>query len=189
MTSEKTENDWESLVLESESKFQKKPKYLRSKAGVKTKPIKIDKEKALQGKTLQVYLYILTHKHAGVREIQKSLNFASPGTASYQIKKLSNLGIISKDNKKEMYFVNKEFKKGILGFYIRIGYLLIPRFSLYLIINILGLVGYLYTAIMYGDIFITNPISLLLLLFLIFWTVIFIFESIKILRKRPTKLH
>ena len=122
-------------------------------------------------------------------EIQKALNFSSPGTVSYQIKKLSNAGIISKDIKNEKYYVNEELKKGMLGFYIRIGFLMIPRFSLYLIINILGFIGYLFFAGTYGDKFITNLGSLLLLIFLIFGTAVFSFESIKIWKRRPTKLN
>jgi parallel beta-helix repeat protein len=171
--------------MESISKIQKHP---RSKPEIKTKPLNINQEKVLQGKTLQVYWYILTHNRAGVREIQKSLNFSSPGTVSYQINKLLEAGIISKDDKSGKYHVNEELKKGILGFYTHIGFLMIPRFSLYLIINVLGFIGYIIFASIYGDKFITNPGSILLLIFLIFGTAIFIFESIKVWRTRPTKL-
>ena len=36
----------------------------------------ISQDKILQGKTLQIYWYILTHNRAGVREIQKSLKIS-----------------------------------------------------------------------------------------------------------------
>lgn len=98
---------------------------------------------------------------------------------------LSGLFIIVKNDK---YYVNEELKKGMLGFYIRIGYFMIPRFSLYLIFYILGFIGYLFFAVIYGDNFISNPGSMLLLVFLIFGAVVFIFESIKILKRKPTKL-
>ncbi len=60
----------------------------------------------LQGKTLQVYWYIFTHNHAGIREIQKALNFTSSGTVSYQVAKLLKEGIISKDELEGKYSIN-----------------------------------------------------------------------------------
>ena len=144
------------------------------------------KEKVLQGKTLQVYWYILTHNHAGVREIQKSLKMASSGTVAYQLNKLLKAGIISKNDKDGKYYVKEGVKKGVLGFYFRIGPFMIPRFSLYLVINILGVLGYVYFAWMYGDAFISNPASLLFLFFIIFCTTVFIYESIKIWERKPT---
>jgi len=94
----------------------------------------------------------------------------------------------SKNQKDEKYYINEEVKIGVLGSYTRIGFFMIPRFSLYLIINILGLTGYLIFAIVYGDTFIANPVSLVLLLFLVFWTLICIIESIKLWKIKPTKI-
>ncbi|MFW9969836.1 MAG: NosD domain-containing protein [Candidatus Odinarchaeota archaeon] len=170
----------------SRFKFKERIAKIRSKSEIKTKPFKINREKVLHGKTLRVYWYILTHNHAGVREIQKSLNLSSPGTVSYQIDKLLKAGIVSKNDKNGKYQVNEELKNGILGFYTHLGFLMIPRFSLYLIVNILGFLGYLVLASIYGDNFISNPGSILLLIFLIFGTTVFIFESIKIWKTRPS---
>jgi len=153
---------------------------------IKAKNLNDNKKKVLQGKTLQIYWYILTHKRAGVREIQKSLKISSPGTVTYQVNKLIKAGIISKNDKDGKYYVKEGVKKGVLGFYFRLGPFMIPRFSLYLIINILGVVGYVYLASIYGDKFITNPASLLFLFFIIFCTSVFIYESIKIWERKPT---
>lgn len=152
---------------------------------VKAQKIKDNPEKVLQGKTLQVYWYILTHHRAGVREIQKALKMVSPGTASYQINKLVKAGIISKNDEDGKYYVKEGVKKGVLGFYFRLGHLMIPRYSLYLVINILGVIGYVYLATIYGDAFITNPASLLFLFFIIYCTSVFIFESMKIWERKP----
>lgn len=187
MTFENFKNKYKGFEIEKDSSIQNEPE--PSKSDIKIDPFKITGKRALRGKTLQIYWYILTHKHAGVREIQKALDFSSPGTVSYQIKKLLDAGVISKNMKNEKYYVNRELKKGILGFYIRIGYFMIPRFSLYLIFYLLGFVSYLIFVLIYGDNFISNPGSLLLLLFLIFGTAVFIFESIKILKRRPSKLN
>jgi DNA-binding transcriptional ArsR family regulator len=153
---------------------------------VKAKDQKNNREKVLQGKTLQVYWYILTHHRAGVREIQKALKMVSSGTAAYQLDKLMKAGIISKNDEDGKYYVKEGVKKGVLGFYFRLGPLMIPRYSLYLVANILGFVGYTFLALTYGDMFISHPGSLLLLIFLIFGTSVYIFESIKIWKRKPT---
>ncbi len=148
--------------------------------------VKDSREKILQGKTLQVYWYILTHHRAGVREIQKALKIVSSGTVPYQLNKLVNAGIISKNDEDGKYYVKEDVKKGVLGFYFRLGHFMIPRYSLYLVINILGVIGYVYLAIIYGDTFITNPASLLFLIFIVYCTAVFIFESVKIWKRKPT---
>ncbi|NHJ19718.1 MAG: ArsR family transcriptional regulator [Candidatus Lokiarchaeota archaeon] len=153
---------------------------------VEAEALKNNHKKILQGKTLQIYWYILTHHSAGVREIQKALKMVSSGTVAYQLDKLMKAGIISKKDKDGKYFVKEGVKKGILGFYFRIGPLMIPRYSLYLVINILGVILYAYLAILYGDVFITNPASLLFLFFISYCTCVFIFESMKIWKRKPT---
>jgi len=159
----------------------------RSDPDVKAKNLKMKQENVLQGKTLQIYWYLLTHNGAGVREIQKSLKVSSPGTVSYQVDKLLDAGIISKSQTNGKYYVKEDIKKGILGFYFHIGNFMIPRFSLYLVINILGFVGYIFFAGTYGDTFITNPAGVILLMLLIFSTSTNIYESIKLWERKPGK--
>ncbi|MFX1361481.1 MAG: hypothetical protein ACFE8T_14180, partial [Promethearchaeota archaeon] len=153
------------------------------------KPIKEAKaelsEDLLQGKTLQIYWYIFTHGHAGVREIQKALNLSSSGTVSYQITKLLEAGVISKNSEEGKYSLNEEIKIGILKFFIRIGNRVIPRISLYLIVYMLGFIVYFILAIIRGNEFVTDPVSLLLLTFLILGMVIFILEALKIRKLKP----
>lgn len=143
-------------------------------------------EDLLQGKVFQVYWYFFTHGHAGVREIQKALNFSSTGTVAYQINKLLKAGIISKIDEEGKYSLNKELKIGILKLFIRIGNRVIPRISLYLIIYILGFIVYAILALVHGYKFIRDPVSLILLFFLIFGAILFIFESFKIQKLKPT---
>ena len=177
----------ESLAIKSiSSKSKNETLPAMSDPKVKANNLKDNKKKVLQGKTLQVYWYILTHHRAGVREIQKALKLVSSGTAAYQINKLLKAGIISKNEEDGKYYVKEGVKKGVLGFYFRLGPLMIPRYSLYLVVNILGVLGYVYFASIYGDVFITNPASLLFLIFIIFCTSVFIYESIKIWQRKPT---
>ncbi|MFW9876092.1 MAG: hypothetical protein ACFFG0_23565 [Candidatus Thorarchaeota archaeon] len=144
-------------------------------------------ETSIEGKALQVYWYLYSHNHASIREMQKALNFSSSGTVAYQITKLLNDGIISKSHEEGKYIINKEIKIGILKFFVRIGTRVIPRISFYLIIYILGFVIYSILALLYGNKFITEPLSFLLLFFLITGTIILIFESIKIWKLNPNK--
>ena len=168
------------------SKSKNRTSLVMSDPDIKANNIEGNREKVLQGKTLQVYWYILTHHRAGVREIQKALKMVSSGTVSYQLNKLVKVGIISKNEEDGKYYVKESVKKGVLGFYFRLGPLMIPRYSLYLVINILGVIGYVYLATIYGDAFITNPASLLFLFFIIYCTSVFIFESMKIWKRKPT---
>ncbi|MFX1587929.1 MAG: hypothetical protein ACFFC1_07225 [Promethearchaeota archaeon] len=139
----------------------------------------------LEGKTLQIYWYIFTHTKAGIREIQKALNISSSGTVSYQISKLQDAGILSKDEVEGKYYIKEEVRRGILKFYIRIGNLVIPRISLYLIIYVLGFILYLILVVISHDEFLADPMSLLLLFFLMFGTVLLIFQSIKVWKIKP----
>ena len=105
----------------------------------------------------------------------------------YQITKLLKAGIISKNDEEGKYSLNEEVKIGILRFFIRIGNRTFPRISLYLIIYILGFIVYLILALIQSDKFLTNPVSLLFLFFLIFGTTIFILETLKIQKLKPIK--
>jgi len=176
----------ESLAIKSiSSKSKNETLPSMSDPEEKTNGLK-DKKKVLQGKTLQVYWYIMTHHGAGVREIQKALKMVSSGTVAYQLDKLRKAGIISKNDIDGKYYVKEGVKKGVLGFYFRLGSLMIPRYSLYLVVNILGVLVYVYLAIIYGDAFISNPASLLFLFFISFCTCVFIYESMKIWNRKPT---
>jgi DNA-binding transcriptional ArsR family regulator len=116
---------------------------------VKAQKVEENREKVLHGKALQVYWYILTHHRAGVREIQKALKMVSPGTVSYQLNKLVKARIVTKNDEDGKYYVKEGVKNGVLGFYFRLGPLMIPRYSLYLVFNILGVIGYTFLAISY----------------------------------------
>lgn len=142
-------------------------------------------EDFLQGKTLQVYWYFFTKRKAGVREIQKALNISSSGTVSYQITKLLKAGIISKDDEEGKYSIKEDIKIGILKFFIRIGNRTIPRISLYLLIYSFGFITFLILAGIQGVNFLSDPLNLLLLCFLIIGTIIFILESYKIRKLKP----
>jgi hypothetical protein len=146
-----------------------------------------EKNSILEGKSLQIYWYLLTHPQglAGIREIQSALGFASSGTVAYQMKKMMEGGIVSKNEQSDKYYIKQEIRSGIFSFYIRIGYRMIPRFSLYLTLFILGMCIYFFFVLTRGDAYITDPSSWVLLFFLLLGIFAFIFESLRIWNLRP----
>ncbi len=143
-------------------------------------------EDLLKGKTLQVYWCLLTHGKTGVREIQRLLDFSSPGIVSYQLNKLIEAGIVAKDEVGEKYYITEEVRTGILGFYIRFGYRIIPRFTIYLCLCILGLSLFFLLALVMGDDFIQHPGSILFFISMVLGILVFVLESKRI---RDLKMH
>ncbi|MFX0183470.1 MAG: helix-turn-helix domain-containing protein [Candidatus Hodarchaeota archaeon] len=139
----------------------------------------------LQGKALKVYWHLLENGTASIREIHKALEFSSPGIAYYQIKKLMAAGIVTKDEETDKYFIHEETKAGVLNLYINVGNLLIPRFSIYLAVFLVGFIICIVSALVWGDQFIGHLGTILLLLFLTFGTATFIYESMRTWKLKP----
>lgn len=90
-----------------------------------------DLECKLQGRTLQVYLYLLKKKApSGVREIQRDLSLSSPSVAKYQVAKLVELCIASKDSYGRVMLVRKVRVKA-LDSYVNFGRFTVPRLAFY----------------------------------------------------------
>jgi hypothetical protein len=90
-----------------------------------------DLERKLQGKTLQVYLYLLKKKEpSGIREIQRDLSLSSPSVAEYQVDKLVGLGIASKDSYGRVRLARKVRVKA-LDSYVNFGRFTVPRLAFY----------------------------------------------------------
>ena len=136
------------------------------------------------GKALQLYWFLLTHEPMGIREIQKALNITSPSSVAFQINKLVKNGIVSK-TENDKYYIKEEIKSGILSFYFRFGYRMIPRFSIYLCLYLVGLFVFLIFLFMEGDQFILTPINFLFFLYLILGSGIFVYESVRIWKMKP----
>ena len=94
--------------------------------------------------------------------------------------KLLDSGIVAKNEESGKYFVREEVRSGIFGFYVRFGYLVVPRFTIYLSACIFGLMMFLFLAFLWGDDFILHPSSLILLFCLILGVVVFVVESRRI---------
>lgn len=90
-----------------------------------------DLERKLSGRTLQVYLYLLKKKlPSGIREIQRELLLSSPSVAEYQVAKLVELGIASKDSHGRVTLVRKVRIKA-LDSDVNFGRFTVPRLAFY----------------------------------------------------------
>jgi hypothetical protein len=85
----------------------------------------------LRGNTLLVYLCILKSDcPIGTREIQKRLEFSSPGLATYHLEKLKELELIKKTP--QGHVLAEKVDVGVLAQVVKFGSLLLPRYVFYL---------------------------------------------------------
>jgi hypothetical protein len=90
-----------------------------------------DIERKLQGRTLQVYLYLLKKgESGGIREIQRDLHLSSPSVADYQVEKLIGMGLAAKNSYGRVY-ITRRVKIGTLESYVSFGRFSIPRLAFY----------------------------------------------------------
>jgi hypothetical protein len=88
-------------------------------------------ERKLQGRTLQVYLYLLKKgEPGGIREIQRDLGLSSPSVADYQVEKLVGMGLAAKDGYGRVH-VTRKVKVRALESYVNFGRFSVPRLAFY----------------------------------------------------------
>jgi hypothetical protein len=86
-------------------------------------------ESHLKGNTLRVYVYVVTHKKSGVREVQRALHFSSSSLAQYHISKLVDLGLLTENGGE--YFASEQVKVDVLKDFLQFGTFMVPRFVFY----------------------------------------------------------
>ena len=87
--------------------------------------------KRIYGKTLDVYLCILTASSAiGVREIWRALDLSSPSLAQYHVNKLLDLKLIESDFEGKHKINDQESIEALRSFLLLRG-MLIPRLIIY----------------------------------------------------------
>ncbi|MFX0015819.1 MAG: ArsR family transcriptional regulator [Promethearchaeota archaeon] len=140
-------------------------------------------DELLQGKTMKIYWFLLTHGESGIREIKRHLKISSPSTVSYHINKLVDAGLVSKLST-EKYHVEETVKTGIFGLFIKIGTRMIPRMLFYISFFTVGCFLYLLvifnreTAIIYTEDF-------LFFIFMISGIIFFSYEAYRIWTMKP----
>jgi hypothetical protein len=123
------------------------------------------------GTTWDVYLYILTAKSQGVRDIWRGLELSSPSLAQYHVNKLLDLGLIEATPAGK-YRVNEVAQTDILRNFIILRGTLMPRLVIYGTF-ILGL----FTAYLFFWPFTWNARDLFTIVIFLFSIVTFYWEA------------
>jgi predicted DNA-binding transcriptional regulator len=100
-------------------------------------------ESNLKGNTLRVYVYLVSHKKSGVREVQRALHFSSSSLAQYHLTKLVDLGLLTENGGE--YFLTEQVKVDVLKDFLQLGTFIVPRFVFYAVFFsiITGFLGYI----------------------------------------------
>ena len=135
-------------------------------------------EAELQGNTLRVYWSILKSRDGvGVREIQRAMDFSSPTLAAYHLNKLCEIGLV--EQKKGKYYLAKIVKVGMLDQFVKVRFLLFPRHIFYVTVFASLLALYLLRLEQ------LSFYSVYALVFGALGTCIFLYETLRIWRKKP----
>jgi predicted DNA-binding transcriptional regulator len=86
-------------------------------------------ESQLKGNTLRTYIYVVTHKKSGVREVQRELHFSSSSLAQYHLAKLVDLGLLTENGGE--YILADHIKVDVLKDFLKLGSVIVPRFVFY----------------------------------------------------------
>lgn len=137
----------------------------------------------LRGNTLLVYWYLLKKGRgsSGVREVQRALGFSSPSSACYQLEKLRELGLVSKDHSGD-YQVSRVIKAGVINAFIFFSGYAFPKHLLYACATSLMIL--LFTTLFSYALSPTMVVALSpgILAAIIFW-----YETLKVWRHRPSR--
>jgi hypothetical protein len=135
----------------------------------------------LQGRTLQVYLYLMRKDEpSGIREIQRELNLSSPSVANYQIEKLIDLGLVGKDNHGRYYLLHR-VQVPALKAYVNIGKFIVPRLIFY--------AGFFTTLLATYVTLYANSLNIFAIAFGSVGTSLFWYEAFRLWKASPVSVH
>jgi len=86
-----------------------------------------DRRQGLEGTALRIYAYLLRNGPAGPREVARALSLSSPSLAYYHLKRLEELGLVSRLPDGRYRVTGTASIEG----YVVIGKWLVPRFLAY----------------------------------------------------------
>jgi len=136
----------------------------------------------LRGNTLLVYWYLLKKGRgsSGVREVQRALGFSSPSSACYQLEKLRELGLVSK-NPTGDYQVSRVVKAGVISAFIFIGGYVFPKHLVYASATSIMILLFISLFIHALSLVLVVALSPGILAAIIFW-----YETLKVWRHKPS---
>lgn len=106
-------------------------------------------ERRLQGRTLQVYLYLQRKREpSGIREVQRDLGLSSPSVAEYQVEKLVEMGLASRDGHGRVSCTGNKVRVKALSPYVSFGRFMVPRLAFYA--TVFSAIAALYASFSFG---------------------------------------
>lgn len=147
----------------------------------------VDKKRVLTeltGSTLIVYWYLFKKKQnpTGVREVQRAMGFSSSSSAEYHLQKLTDLGLIHKDQFGN-YKLKSKVKVGVMKSFLFVGGITFPKHLIYSIATSMMILA--FTMLFYQAL---SPITYAALSPGILAMAIFWYETIIVWRSIPSKL-
>jgi len=151
-----------------------------------TPPDISDQERILSevtGNTLLVYWYLLKKGRGscGVREVQRTLGFSSPSSASYQLEKLRQLGLVCKDQSGN-YQVSKVVKIDLMSAFIFFSGHALPKHLVYA--SATSIMILLFITFFSHSL---SPVVVTALMPATMAAAIFWYETLKVWRHRPSR--
>jgi predicted DNA-binding transcriptional regulator len=140
---------------------------------------KLVAESQLKGNTLRTYIYVVTHKKSGVREVQRELHFSSSSLAQYHLAKLVDLGLLTENGGE--YFLADHIKVDVLKDFLKFGTLIVPRFVFYAVFFTI-ITGFLAYVVLDGPIF---ELGLLFVVLLGVASALFWYEALRAWTRGP----
>jgi predicted DNA-binding transcriptional regulator len=140
---------------------------------------KLVAESQLKGNTLRTYIYVVTHKKSGVREVQRELHFSSSSLAQYHLAKLVDLGLLTENGGE--YFLADQIRVDVLKDFLKFGTFIVPRFVFYAVF-------FTIISAFFGFIVVDGPFSELNVLFVVLLCVasgLFWYEALRAWLRGP----
>jgi len=135
----------------------------------------------LRGRALQIYLLLVSEgKPMGVRDIQARLSLSSPSVAHYHLRKLEEMGLVTRDPGGR-YYARRLIKAGALREFLFLGSLALPRHVLY---SALFLALLVFCAVALSS---TSDVGLLVITLasLALASFSWLYEGLRVLRRLP----
>jgi len=133
----------------------------------------------IRGNTLRVYLYLLQHTPADLRDVQHSLGLSTPSLASYHLGKLLEGGYATQ-NEHGQYVAVRESTSAILEGYTKLGAAVVPQLAFFAML-FTALVGYFALMSLNYPPFVPGLIVISVAMVVVLW-----YETLRVWRRLAT---
>ena len=133
----------------------------------------------IRGNTRRVYLYLLEHSPADLREVQHSLNLSTPSLASYHLGRLLEGGYATQ-NEHGQYLAVRETANAILEGYVKLGAAVVPQLAFFAML-FTALVSYFALMSLLYPVFVPLLVASSVAMVVVLW-----YETLRVWRRLAT---